>query len=130
VPVTTNEWDVADVDAVYGIVCPLVVPATSAVFVDSLPIVGAPAEPTTVVIAADPVTEVDSKPDPVAVNVAVPVALLRATKKATPSLKSALVNAVVIAVELFALKKLTVEVAEARVTVSPVPRAPIVTGTE
>jgi hypothetical protein len=98
------------------------VPATSAVFVDSLAIVGAPAEPATVVIAADPVTEVGNRPVPVAVNVAVPVALLRTIKYVAPSVKLAFVNAALIAVELAALKKLTVEVVDANVIASPEPR--------
>ena len=91
-------------------------------FVESLAIVGAPAEPATVVSAADPVTDVANRPVPVAVNVAVPVALLRTMKYVAPSLKLALVNAALIAVELAALKKLTVEVADANVIASPEPR--------
>jgi len=92
------------------------------VFVESLAIVGAPAEPATVVIAADPVTDVANRPVPVAVNVAVPVALLRTIKYVAPSVKLALVNAALIAVELAALKKLTVEVVDANVIASPEPR--------
>jgi hypothetical protein len=91
------------------------------VFVDNLAIVGAPAEPATVVIAPDAVTEVDKSPLPVAVNVAVPVAELRAVKYATPAEKSVLTSAVVIALEFAALRKLTVEVVDANVIDSPVP---------
>jgi hypothetical protein len=97
------------------------VPATSAVFVDNLPIVGAPAEPATVVIALDAVTAVDKSPLPVAVNVAVPVAELRAVKYATPPEKLLPTRAVVIAAELAAFRKLTVEVVEDKVIASPVP---------
>jgi hypothetical protein len=91
------------------------------VFVDSLAIVGAPAEPATVVIAPDAVTAVDKSPLPVAVNVAVPVAELRTVKYATPAEKLLPTRAVVIAAELAALRKLTVEVVEARVIDSPLP---------
>jgi len=90
------------------------------VFVDSLAIVGAPAEPATVVIEPVPVTAVDKSPLPVAVNVAVPVAELRAVKYATPPEKLLPVR-VVTADALVALRKLTVEVDEAKVMVSPVP---------
>jgi hypothetical protein len=95
------------------------------VFVDNLANVGAPAEPATVVIAPDAVTEVDKSPLPVAVNVAVPVAELRTLKYATPAEKLDPTRAVVIAVELFAViplpRKLTVEVVEPKVIDSPVP---------
>jgi hypothetical protein len=95
------------------------------VFVDNLAIVGAPAEPATVVIAPLAVTEVGKSPLPVAVNVAVPVAELRTLKYATPFTKLLPIRAVVIAVELSAInpvpRKLTVEVVEAKVIDSPVP---------
>jgi hypothetical protein len=95
------------------------------VFVDNLAIVGAPAEPATVVIAPDAVTEEDNSPLPVAVNVAVPVAELRTLKYATPPEKLLPTRAVVIAVELSATRpvprKLTVEVVEDKVIDSPVP---------
>jgi len=91
------------------------------VFVDNLPIVGAPAEPATVVIALEPVTDVGNSPLPVAVIVAVPVAELRAVKYVTPPTKLLPISAVVIALELAAFRKLTVEVVEAKVIDSPVP---------
>ena len=92
-------------------------------FVDNLAIVVADAvEAATVVTAADPVTEEGSKPDPVAVNVAVPVAELRTLKYATPSEKLLATKAVVIALELAAFQKPTVEVVEASVIDSPDPR--------
>jgi hypothetical protein len=96
------------------------------VFVDNLAIVGAPAEPATVVIAPLAVTEVDRSPLPVAVKDAVPVAELRTLKYVTPAEKAPPTRAVEMAVELSATpaevpKKLTVEVVDAKVIDSPVP---------
>jgi hypothetical protein len=74
-----------------------------------------------VIFLTSAVTEVDNSPLPVAVNVAVPVAELRAIKYATPPEKSLAPSAVVIAVVLVDSRKLTVEVVEARVIDSPLP---------